>query len=192
MDLPWGSDYTKKFITNVGLITTTGPQGDNIMAAEWTHFISYKPGRIAVLVGKHYRKATGVNIRKTKQFGVSIAATDQNVLSSLAGKVSGNEYDKIGALKELGFKFYNGKKIKALMVEGAALNVELKLIKTVEVGSHTMFIGEALEATPNPNKEPLAYHQNRYWKLGENISKPPQEELGRMNAVLEKHKKNQS
>jgi len=189
MDLPYGSDYAKKFITNVGLITTTGPQGDNIMAAEWTHFISYKPGRIAVLVGKHYRKATGVNIKKTKEFGISIASTDQNVLSSLAGKVSGNEYDKIAALKELGFRFYKGKKIKALMVQGACLNVEMKLVKTIEAGSHTMFIGEALEATANPDKEPLAYYQYKYWKMGDNIHKPPQEELDRMNAVLEKHKK---
>jgi len=189
MDLPWGSDYAKKFVTNVGLITTTGPKGDNIMAAEWTHFISYSPGRIAVLVGKHYKKATGVNIRKTKEFGVSIAATDQNILASLAGKVSGNEYDKISALKELGFKFYKGKKIKALMVEGACLNVELKLVKILDVGSHTMFIGEALEATPNPNKEPLAYHQNKYWHIGENIHKPSQEELAKMNDVFEKHRK---
>ena len=189
MDLPWGSDYTKKFITNVGLITTTGPQGDNIMAAEWTHFVSYSPGRIAVSVGKHYRKATAVNIEKTKEFGVSIAATDQNVLSSLAGKVSGNDYDKIGALKELGFKFYKGKKIKALMVEGAALNVELKLVNTIDMGSHVMYVGEALEAAPNPDKEPLAYYQHKYWHIGENIHKPDKEELDRMNAIIEKHRK---
>ena len=159
------------------------------MAAEWTHLISYSPGRFAVLVGKHYKKATATNIEKTKEFGISIAATDQNVLSSLAGKASGNDYDKIGALKELGYKFYKGKKIKALMVEEAALNIECKLVNTVEVGSHTMYIGEALEATPNPNKEPLAYHQNKYWHIGENIHKPSQEDLDKMNDVFGKHKK---
>ena len=189
MDLPYGSDYAKKFITNVGLITSTGPKGDNIMAAEFTHLVSYKPGRIAVCIGKHYKKATGLNIRKTKQFGVSIAATDQNVISSLAGKVSGNDYDKIAALKELGFRFYKGKKIKALMVEGACLNVEMKLVKIIDLGSHVMFVGEALEANLNLVKEPLAYHQYKYWHRGENIPKPPQEELDRMNAVLEKHRK---
>ena len=31
MDLPWGDEKTIQFITNVGLITTKGPFGDNIM-----------------------------------------------------------------------------------------------------------------------------------------------------------------
>jgi hypothetical protein len=34
---------------------------------------------------------------------------DQSILSSIAGGYSGNDYDKISALKELGFEFYNAK-----------------------------------------------------------------------------------
>ncbi len=29
MDIPWGSEAAKKFITNVGLITSNGPFGHN-------------------------------------------------------------------------------------------------------------------------------------------------------------------
>src|SRR3989344_1725210 len=109
MDLPWGDEKTVQFITNVGLITSTGPYGDNIMAAEWTHHVSYSPGLIAVCIGLN--KATLENIRATKEFGVSIAATDQNVIASVAGGSSGKNVDKIKALKELGFKFYRANKI---------------------------------------------------------------------------------
>ena len=41
MDIPWGSEGTRKFVTNVGLITSDDPHGNNIMAAEWTHLVSY-------------------------------------------------------------------------------------------------------------------------------------------------------
>ena len=77
MDLPWGSDYAKKFVTNVGLITTTGPKGDNIMAAEWTHQVSYSPGLIAVCIKPD--ETNNANISKSKEFGVNLCADDQNV-----------------------------------------------------------------------------------------------------------------
>ncbi len=52
MDLPYGDIKTWKFATNVGLITSNGPVGHNIMAAEWTHMVSYSPGLIAVSINK--------------------------------------------------------------------------------------------------------------------------------------------
>ena len=187
MDLPWGDEKTIKFITNVGLITSTGPYGDNIMAAEWTHHVSYSPGLIAVCVG--HNKATEENIRKTKEFGVNICATDQSVMASVSGGSSGKNVDKISALKELGFKFHKANKINVLMVEGAVLNIECKLFKEIELGDHTMFVGEVIEVSINKDKEPLAYHKVKYWKIGENIPKPPQEELEKIKAIVQKNSK---
>ena len=187
MDLPWGEERTKQFVTNVGLITSNGPYGDNIMSAEWTHHVSYSPGLVAVCIG--HNKATLENIRKAKEFGISIAAANQNVLSSIAGGSSGKNVDKIGALKELGFRFYKAKRINALMVEGAVLSIECKLFKEIELGDHVMMVGEVLEASLNKGREPLAYHKLKYWKIGENIPKPPEEELERIKKVVEKHAK---
>ena len=187
MDLPWGDEKTVQFITNVVLITSNGPFGDNIMAAEWTHHVSYSPGLVAVCIG--HNKATLENIRKSKEFGINLAATDQNVLSGIAGGSTGKNVDKVSALKELGFKFYKAKKINTLMVEGAALNLECKLYKEIELGDHVMFVGEVIEVYMNKNKEPLAYHKVKYWKLGENIQKPPQEEMEKIKSIVEKHRK---
>ena len=78
MDLPYGSEQKKQFVTNVGLITTHGTKGDDIMASEWTHMLSCSPGIISVSIGNG--KTSGKNIKKTKEFGVSLAAQDQNVL----------------------------------------------------------------------------------------------------------------
>jgi flavin reductase (DIM6/NTAB) family NADH-FMN oxidoreductase RutF len=40
MELPWNDRRTRQFLTNVGLITTDGPYGPNVMAAEWTMYLA--------------------------------------------------------------------------------------------------------------------------------------------------------
>ena len=188
MKLPWGDSRSNQFITNVGLITSNGPYGHDIMACEWTHHISYEPGLIAVCINQD--DATHANIAKTKEFGVSLCASDQNVISSISGGYSGKNYNKIEALKELGFKFFKAKKINALLVEGSAMNAECKLVKKIKLGDHTTFVGEVAELYHVTGKEPLIYHAQRYWKLGQNIAKPPQQELDIIKKVIEKYKKN--
>ena len=187
MNLPWGEERTKQFVTNVGLITSNGPYGDDIMACEWTHHISYEPGLVAVCIRPN--DATHDNIGKSREFGVSLCAQDQNVVSSVAGGSSGKGTNKINALKELGFKFFKAKKINVLMVEGAALNAECKLFKSIELGDHTMFVGEVVDAYILGSKIPLVYHGLKYWKFGDQIQKPPQAELDRIKGIVEKHKK---
>lgn len=93
MDLPWNDERSNQFITNVGLITSDGPFGPNVMACEWTHHISYQPGLIAVSLG--HTKATVENIRTSKEFGVNLCASDQSVLASVAGGYTGSMYDKV-------------------------------------------------------------------------------------------------
>ena len=187
MDLPWGDERTNQFVTNAGLITSNGAYGYNIMTAEWTHHISYSPGLIAVCINP--KDATHDNIAKTKEFGINLCASGQNELSSIAGGSSGKNINKIEALKELGFKFFKAKKIDVLMVEGAAMSAECKLHKKIKLGDHTTFVGEVVELYPANNKEPLVYHGQKYWKLGENIPKPSQQEMDRIKAVIEKHSK---
>src|ERR1051326_7088493 len=125
MDIPWGSDIAFRFITNVGLVTTNGINGHNIMACEWTHHLSYKPALVSVSL--HARHASFDNIKATKEFGVCVASIHQTVLSSLAGRDSGKRFDKIKIAEELGFKFSPAKKINTMLVEGASVQLECKL-----------------------------------------------------------------
>jgi flavin reductase (DIM6/NTAB) family NADH-FMN oxidoreductase RutF len=127
LDLPWNDERSNKFITNVGLITSDGPFGADVMACEWTHHVFYSPGLIAVCIGP--KKTTHENIIQTKEFGVNLSSTDQSIMSSIAGGYMGSKYNKINALKELGFEFYEAKKIRAVMIKGAAVNIECTIVK---------------------------------------------------------------
>ncbi len=187
MDIPYSSEGSLIFATNVGLVTSHGPHGHDIMACEGTHHLSYSPGIIAVNIRK--TKASYENIVATREFGVSIAARDQNVLSSIAGGSSGKDTDKIAALKELGFEFFVGEKTKALLVTGAAANFELKLLSIVENGDHSLLTGEVVAIHPFNGKLPLIYAAHKYFKLGEQIMKPEQAELDRITAIVAKFKK---
>jgi flavin reductase (DIM6/NTAB) family NADH-FMN oxidoreductase RutF len=188
LDLPWNDERSNKFITNVGLITSDGPFGADVMACEWAHHISYHPGLIAVCISPD--DATHENIKQTKEFGINLCSTDQSVMSSVAGGYTGSKYDKIGALKELGFEFYKAKRIRrAVMIKGAAVNIECILSKEIPLGDHTTFVGEVVEASNNPDKIPLAYHGGRYFIMNTSVVKPSHEERERVRKVVERHKK---
>ena len=187
MDLPWNDERSNQFITNVGLITSDGPFGPNVMACEWTHHISYQPGLIAISVGN--TKATVENIRISKEFGVNLCASDQSVLSSVAGGYTGSMYDKVSALKELGFEFYKAQRINSLLIKGAVLNIECKLYKEITLGDHITFVGEVVEASNNPDKVPLAYHKGKYWIMNTNLAKPSMEERQSIKKIVEKYSK---
>jgi flavin reductase (DIM6/NTAB) family NADH-FMN oxidoreductase RutF len=187
MDLSWNDRRTRQFLTNVGLITSDGPHGPNVMAAEWTHHISYSPSLIAVNI--RGTDATAENIKDSKEFGVNIAAEDQNLLCSLAGRYSGKHIDKVAFFKEIGVVFYNANKVKALLIRGAAMNAECKLLTQEENGDHIMFVGEVIEITADENTKPLVYHNGMYWKLGDNLPRPRQEILDGIELFAEKYKK---
>lgn len=186
MDFPWGSEYHQKFITNVGLITSNGPHGNNIMAAEWTYLVSYAPAHILISIGP--TKTTAENILKTKKFGVSIASEKQNGVSSIAGGSAGKEFDKVAALTEMGVKFTKAKNMDVLLVEGSSLTAECEVIETIHAGDKTLFLGKVIAAHTTSEK-PLAYHQNKYWKMDTLIEKPSDAERAKMNTIVQKHAK---
>lgn len=189
MNLEWQDPRASKFITNVGLITTRDGFGDNIMAAEWTHQISYYPGLIAVCINKH-NKVTNGNILDSKSFIVHLASLDQNVVAHIAGNHYALEIDKIGWLKSIGYKFKKAKKINGLVLQGCAFVAECKLKEKIEVGgSHNIWIGEIVYIYPESKKESLIYYKRKFWQANKQIKKPKKKMLNRIENLKRRFKK---
>ncbi len=186
MDLPWGSDPARKFVTNVGLITSDGPYGPNVMACEWTHHIAYEPGMILISVGVD--STTAANIRGTKEFGVALASEKQNIVASIAGGTHGKDVNKIALLTQLGADFYAAQQINVPMISGAAMNAECRVIEMKEVGDQAFFIGEVVNASAS-DQAPLVYHGGKYYKVGEQIEKPPQDMLDKIKSLVAQHRR---
>lgn len=147
------------FATTVGLITTDGKHGRNVMAAEWTMQISYDPMLIAIFI---HDSPTLWNIRDRMTFGVNIASGDQAQLVNIAGGYSGTEIDKL-AIPGI-FRVYPGKDVP--MLRGCALNAECKVKAIQEMGDHVMVTGQIVRASFDDKKYPLIYTRGNYRALG--------------------------
>ncbi|MEO9294231.1 MAG: flavin reductase family protein [Nitrososphaera sp.] len=150
------------FATTVGLITTSGKHGRNVMAAEWTMQVSYDPMLIAIFI---HDSPTLWNIKDTMAFGVNLASGDQAELVNIAGGYSGTEIDKL-AIPGI-FQTYRGRSVP--MIRGCVLSAECKVRSIQEMGDHVMVVGEAFAATFDETKLPLIYTRGNYRRIGGKI-----------------------
>ena len=170
MDLEYGTLETRKFVTNIGLVSSKGKYGYDIMSAEWARMVSYSPGYI--MLNLHSFTSTAENIVETGEFGVGIAGEDQGIAARFAGHYSGRDYDKIAMLEAMGFGFHKAANIDVLMISGSAMEVECKLKKHEELGDHVMFIGSVVGKSAVEGMNPLVYHSGKMYRLGEVLHEP--------------------
>jgi len=160
-------DAYRAFTTTVALITTNGPKGPNVMAAEWTFHVSYDPFLISVHIDPE--NVTHGEILAAGEFGVNLVAVDQVAGMAFAGHFSKADTDK---LSSEAYETYPAEKIGAPMIRGSLLNAECRLVQHVPIGDHTAFIGEVVEFSVDPSKEPLVLHKGSR-RLGERILRSP-------------------
>lgn len=189
MEIKADSELAKGFTTTVGIISSRGSHGDNLMSAEWTYLVSYNPAMITVHIGHRRSKATAENIKETGVFGVSLAASHQNVITSIIGNHTGHEVDKIAALAELGYTFERGEATQVLLSKDAVFLAECKLVKFEPMGDHTMYLGEVVAALEGTSTDPILYNRKKYWKIGDPVEKPSDEERERFKVIILKHQK---
>lgn len=160
-------DAFRAFTTTCALITTDGPRGPNVMAAEWTFNVSYRPFLILVAIDPGNR--THDMILEAKEFGVNLVTEDQVAAMGFAGHFSKADTDKLSS--EL-FETVPAQKIHAPMIRGSLLQAECRLVQTIALGDHTGFVGEVIEFSVDPEGKPLILHHGSR-QLGERIVRNP-------------------
>jgi len=148
----------------------------NMMNAAWGGIVSSNPPCISVSL----REATLSyhNIKKTEAFTINIPSEKFFIEADFVGMVSGRDHDKFS---ETNLTPEKSKLINAPIVKEFPYSLECKLIKQVELGSHTMFIGEIVGIiadseilTPNklPDIEKVrpmlwgSFGSNAYYNIG--------------------------
>lgn len=112
----------------------------NIMIAAWAGLCSSDPPSVAVSL----RKATYTygNIVERKAFTVNIPQDSMLRQVDYIGLCSGRDRDKFA---DTGLTPLGSETVDAPYVKEFPVVLECRLIKTVEVGLHTQFIGEILD-----------------------------------------------
>ncbi len=160
-------DAFRAFTTTCALITTDGPGGPNVMAAEWTFNVSYRPFLILVAIDPANR--THDLILESQEFGVNLVSEEQVTAMGFAGHYSKADTDKLSS--EL-FETYPARRIHAPMIRGSLLNAECRLVETHALGDHTAFVGEVVELSVDPDRKPVVLHRGSH-HLGDRVVRAP-------------------
>ena len=133
-------------------------------------------GSVSLGMGKiHY---TNEGIKENQTFSINIPSIDLVKKVDYCGLVSGKNTDK-SAL----FENFYGKLKTAPMIKNCPINMECKLIKTVDFPKHDIFIGEVVATYCDEESltdgivdfakvQPIMFIMNDvgYWKLGDRFA----------------------
>jgi flavin reductase (DIM6/NTAB) family NADH-FMN oxidoreductase RutF len=147
----------------------------NYMTAAWATVACMAPPMVCVAINKARYTAKGIEENKT--FSLNIPSARHVVETDHCGLVSGSQVDKSRV-----FTSFYGKLKTAPLAEECPVNIECRLFKSVDCGSHLLYIGEvaeihvdkacATDGKPDVAKlDPIVYSQAAYWQIGTPIDK---------------------
>ena len=158
------------------LLVGSNVQGKpNYMTAAWATVACMVPPMVCVAINKSRYTAKGIEENKT--FSLNIPSGKLVISTDHCGLVSGAQEDKSGV-----FRSFYGKVKNAPMAEECPVNIECKLFRSVDCGSHLLYIGEVVEihadkscltdGKPDITKiNPIIYAQATYFDVGKQIDK---------------------
>ncbi|MEN6518097.1 MAG: flavin reductase family protein [Methanospirillum sp.] len=112
----------------------------NAMVVAWGGICSSNPPSVAVSIRHAPYTHAGISARKA--FTVSVPSEAHLAEADLFGMVSGRDLDKFAAS---GLTPVRAEHVNAPYVGEFPLVLECRLIETVELGSHTQFVGEIVD-----------------------------------------------
>jgi len=113
--------------------------------------ITAEPPRVAISINK--QNLTHEYIKKSKVFAASILSVNAPMtLIGNFGFKSGRDIDKF---KDINYNI--GKTKTPIVTDGSLAFVEGKVIDSIECGTHTIFIGEVVDAEVLTDEEPMTY-----------------------------------
>src|SRR5512136_2040265 len=145
----------------------------NYMTAAWATVACMAPPMVCVALNTARYTVKGIEENKT--FSLNVPSAKQVVETDHCGLVSGAQEDK----SEVFGSFY-GKLKTAPLAKECPVNIECRLFKSVDCGSHVLYIGEVVEihadtayvtaGKPDITKiNPIIYAQSAYFDLGKQV-----------------------
>jgi flavin reductase (DIM6/NTAB) family NADH-FMN oxidoreductase RutF len=145
----------------------------NYMTAAWATVACMAPPMVCVAINKARYTAKGIEENKT--FSLNVPSENQVVETDHCGLVSGAHEDKSRV-----FRTFYGKQKTAPLAEECPVNIECKLFRSVDCGSHLLYIGEVMEihvdtscltdGKPDVKKiNPVVYAQMTYFGVGHQV-----------------------
>lgn len=193
------------------MVSLTDKEGkSNIITLAWAGTICTNPPLLSVSI-RPERYSYNI-IKETGEFVVNLTTKSLAYATDYCGVKSGRDVDKF---KEMKLTKLESEKVKAAAIAESPVNIECKVRRVMELGSHSLFIADVVNVRVDERlldekgrfnlakSELIAYSHGRYYELGkelgtfgfsikkENVSKSKniERELRRGKAVTERSKK---
>lgn len=121
----------------VALVTAKHEETQNIMAAGWHSYISYKPAIYGVAVAKE--RFTHQLMKKSGHFAINFVSAEYACYIEVAGKRSGRDGDKFTLMQA---NWREGDATGAPILENAYAAYECETIDRNTYGDHDWFVGK--------------------------------------------------
>jgi len=109
----------------------------NFMAVAWGGIANSSPPMVSIAL--QHRRYTYKGIKKTGSFSVNIPSTDIVSEADYCGITSGAKVNKVAVCR---FSTFYGELSDAPMIDECPVNLECKVVHTLNLGSHALIIGK--------------------------------------------------
>jgi flavin reductase (DIM6/NTAB) family NADH-FMN oxidoreductase RutF len=150
----------------------------NFLTVAWGGIACGSPPMVSVAIRKNRYTLKG--IKQNMAFSLNVSSKDYVVETDYCGITSGSKTDKV---VDCGFTVFYGDLAGAPMIEECPVNLECKVDRILNLGSHYLVIGKIMEThvsedcltdgKPDVRKiQPIAYitgQPGNYYSIGENV-----------------------
>lgn len=163
----------------VVMVTVADNNGNsNIVTIAWAGTINSDPAMVSISVRKS--RFSYNMLMENPEFCVNLTTKDLAFATDLCGVKSGRDIDK---WKEAKLTPVKASVIKAPLIEESPVNIECKVVKSEDLGTHTIFYGEVVAVHADDkymdekgtfhfeDANPIAYSHGKYYTLGEYVGK---------------------
>ena len=161
------------------MVTVSDKQGrDNIITVACAGTICTNPPMLSISVRPE--RYSYHMLKETMEFVVNLTTQELCYATDYCGVRSGRDVDK---LQEMKLTREKASKVKAPMIKESPVNIECKVRKIEELGSHHMFIADVVAVHAEDayldadNKfdlslaKPLVYSHGEYYSMGKKLGK---------------------
>lgn len=163
----------------VVLVTVVDAKGnENVLTIAWTGTINSDPAMVFISVRES--RYSYHMIEETGEFVINLTTKELAKATDYCGVRSGRDENKFEIMK---LTKKPAKYVKASLIEESPVNIECRVTKKENLGSHTMFMAEVLAVHADrkymdvknsfslERAEPIVYSHGQYYSLGERLGK---------------------
>lgn len=161
----------------VVMVSMQGRDGKkNIITIAWAGTVCTNPPMVSISI-RPERYSYDI-IRETGEFVINLTTRELAKATDYCGVRSGRDVDKF---KDMHLTAMEGQEVKAPLIAESPVNIECKVVRVEELGSHHMFVAQVVAVTVDDaymndrggfelaKADPLVYSHGAYYLLDKKV-----------------------